>query len=423
MNEALPVSVVIVSRGRPDALARCLLGVSQQRYPEFEVVIVADKAGMARLWEMPEAVHAKLIRYDEPNIAYARNLGIIEACGEVVAFIDDDAVPEPSWLHYLVPPFQSPDVMAAGGYVLGRNGISYQWKAQSVDAIGRTQDIYADPEQVTVLSPTDNQAIKTQGTNMAVRRSWLVEEGGFDPGFHYFLDETDVNLRLAEAGLKTAIVPQALVHHGFAANASRTADRVPRDLFEIGASWAVFLDKHCPPDLRARALARARRIERRRALRHMVTGALEPRDVRRLLNRFDDGVQDGRARPHRRMAQLPPPDDPFRAYPGQADHRSLVVSGRPWQRYVKHAEALRERQAGRIVTEIILSPTAWRHRVHFESDGIWHQTGGLFGKSDRSDSPFKFWKFRRRVAREAERVRKFREIGRELVKRPLRYPN
>ena len=85
MNEALPVTVVIVSRGRPDALARCLLGVSQLRYPNFEVVIVADKAGMARLWGMPEAMHAKLIRYDDANISYARNLGIIEAGGEAVA--------------------------------------------------------------------------------------------------------------------------------------------------------------------------------------------------------------------------------------------------------------------------------------------------------------------------------------------------
>lgn len=413
MNEALPVTVVIVSRGRPDALARCLLGVSQLRYPNFEVVIVADKAGMARLWGMPEAMHAKLIRYDDANISYARNLGIIEAGGEAVAFIDDDAVPEPSWLQYLAEPFQSSQVMAAGGYVIGRNGISYQWKAQSVDVTGRAEDIHVDPDRTTILSPSEDRAIKTQGTNMAVRRSWLVNEGGFDPGFRYFLDETDINLRLAEAGLLTAIVPRALVHHGFEANASRSADRVPRDLYEIGASWAVFLNKHCPPDLRMRAQARARRAQRLRALRHMVAGRLEPRDVVRLMHGFDDGVRDGRSRPHRRMAPLPPPDDPFRLYPVRTDPSSLVVSGRPWQRYGTHAEALRERQAGRIVTEIILSPTAWRHNVRFGADGIWHQTGGLFGKSDRSDSAFKAWKFGRRVAREAERVRNVREIGME----------
>ncbi|WP_428927361.1 glycosyltransferase family 2 protein [Marinibacterium sp. SX1] len=409
------VSVVIVSRDRPEALARCLRGVAQQHYTNFEVVIVADRAGMARLWAMPEAIHAKQVRYDEANIAVARNLGIIEASGEVVAFIDDDAVPEPSWLSQLSLPFLSDHVTAAGGYVLGRNGISWQWRAQSVDVTGQADDIRVDPGRVTLLTPTAERGIKTQGTNMALRRSWLARHGGFDPGFRYFLDETDINLRLAESGNLTAVVPGAVVHHGFAANAVRDADRVPRDLFEIGASWAVFLDKHCPPERRARALARARQDERLRALRHMVAGTLEPRDVRRLMKGFDAGVEDGRARGHRRMVPLPEPDLPFRPYPARPDAPSLVVAGRPWQGRDRRAEALFQRQAGRIVTEIILSPSAWRHRVSFGPDGIWHQRGGLFGKSDRSDSPIRAWRFKRRIAREIERVRSVRLIERELA--------
>ncbi|CAN0582929.1 unnamed protein product, partial [Ectocarpus sp. 12 AP-2014] len=256
-------------------------------------------------------------------------------------------------------------VTAAGGFVLGRNGISYQWQAQSVDSTGRTRTIRVDPERVTLMSSSEDRAIKTQGTNMAVRRKWLVERGGFDPGFHYFLDETDVNLRLANEGCLTAIVPQALVHHGFAANSTRTAARVPVDLYEIGASWTVFLDKHCAPDLRTRILKRVRRNERRRVLRHMVSGALEPRDVRHLLKRFDEGCDAGRARGHRRMAMLPGPDDPYRRYPVKLEAPSLVVSGRLWQRSKLHALARHERQAGRVVTEIILSWTALRHKVRY----------------------------------------------------------
>ncbi|MGR3806143.1 glycosyltransferase family 2 protein [Marinibacterium profundimaris] len=420
MTEPLTVSVVIVSRGRPDALARCLLGVSQLRYPAFEVVIVTDRAGAARLWSMPESIHVKLLRYEEPNISVARNLGIAEAAGEIIAFIDDDAVPEPSWLTYLVEPFRSVSVTAAGGFVLGRNGISYQWQAQSVDYMGLSEDIHVDPDRFTILTPTAERAIKTQGTNMAVRRVWLAREGGFDPGFRYFLDETDVNLRLAETGCMTAVVPQALVHHGFAANATRTAERVPRDLFEIGASWAVFLDKHCPPGQRARALNRARRIERVRALRHMVAGRLEPRDVRRLMKSFEAGLKDGRARAHRRMAALGGPEEAFQRFPTAMERPSTVVAGRPWQRQSRLAHALWERGAGRVVTEIILSPTAWRHRVRFGADGIWHQCGGLFGKSDRSDSRFALWSFNRRVSREIRRVVNVRLISREQVESPRR---
>ncbi|MCB2152739.1 MAG: glycosyltransferase, partial [Rhodobacteraceae bacterium] len=59
----------------------------------------------------------------------ARNLGLAAAAGEIVAFIDDDAVPEPRWLARLTAPFADPGIAAAGGFVVGRNGISFQWRA------------------------------------------------------------------------------------------------------------------------------------------------------------------------------------------------------------------------------------------------------------------------------------------------------
>ncbi|MGV6849164.1 MAG: glycosyltransferase family 2 protein [Marinibacterium sp.] len=410
MIDALPVSVVIVSRERPDALARCLRGIAQLRYPTFEVVVVADKAGAARLWSMPEAAHVKLIRFDEPNISVARNLGICEAAGDVVAFIDDDAVPEPSWLTHLAAPFSAENVSAAGGFVRGRNGISWQWRAQSVDLTGYTVDLFLDPNKVTLLSPTPEKAIKTEGTNMAVRRDWLADQGGFDPRFHYFLDETDVNLRLAEMGCITAIAPQAQVHHGFAANDSRTRDRVPRDLTQIAASWSVFLDKYCPRPQTKRALARARHAERVRALRHMVAGRLEPRDVGRLMASFDAGLEIGHARGFRPMPPLPEPSEPFRRFPTPHHAQSVVVAGRVWRQKALLRKARLEREAGRIVTLISLSPTIFRHRVAFSDQGIWIQRGGIFGKSDRRDPTVRFWPFNRRVNREVERIRTVRLI-------------
>ena len=132
----LPVSVVIVSRGRPAALQRCLTGVSQLQYAPFEVIVVADPDGIAAARKMDFAAHLKLVAFDKANISAARNLGIAQAAGEIVAFIDDDAVPEPQWLRYLVAPSRQSDVAAMGGFVRGRNGISYQWRAQSVDGYG-----------------------------------------------------------------------------------------------------------------------------------------------------------------------------------------------------------------------------------------------------------------------------------------------
>ncbi|MCB2123539.1 MAG: glycosyltransferase, partial [Rhodobacteraceae bacterium] len=68
----------------------------------------------------------------------ARNLGLAAAAGEIVAFIDDDAVPEPRWLARLTAPFADPGIAAAGGFVVGRNGISFQWRASCADSHGRS---------------------------------------------------------------------------------------------------------------------------------------------------------------------------------------------------------------------------------------------------------------------------------------------
>lgn len=405
MSAGLTVSVVIVSHNRAQVLRRCLLGVSQLRYPRFEVVVVADAAGRAALRGLPFAAQAKLIAFEEANISAARNAGIAAAAGDVVAFLDDDAVPEPTWLTHLVAAFADPAVAAAGGYVRGRNGISFQSRAATVDGEGREVPLDLDPGRITLLTARPGRAIKTEGTNMAVRRAVLADLGGFDPRYRFFLDETDLNLRLAERGAVTALVPLAQVHHGFAVSARRRADRAPRDLSEIGASWAVFLSRHCPEAHRAEVWADIQARERRRLLRHMVAGRLEPHDVTRLLAGLRTGHAKGRARQPVPQEPLPEPGTPFRPVSLRPDARSVLLAGRAWARRRLHQQARIELSAGNTVTLFRFSPTALFHRVRFAEDGIWEQTGGLFGKSTRSQPLLRAWSFAGRVRAEAERQR------------------
>lgn len=114
-----PVSLIIVSRGRPAALARCVTAVMQLWYRPLEVIVVADRDGIARVSDLPTGASVKQVRFEEANIARARNAGIAAASGQIIAFIDDDAVPEPSWLNHLVAPFSDPAVAIVGGFVKG----------------------------------------------------------------------------------------------------------------------------------------------------------------------------------------------------------------------------------------------------------------------------------------------------------------
>ncbi|MGJ8596880.1 glycosyltransferase family 2 protein [Sulfitobacter sp.] len=397
------VSVIIVSRGRPDALLRCLTAVAQVQYRPFEVVVVACPAGIAVTETFEILPNIKCIAFDEANISVARNLGLVNAAGEIVAFIDDDAVPEPQWLHHLVAPAVRSDVAAMGGFVRGRNGISFQYKARTLDAQGTPYDVEIDPLQATILVPPKGRAIKTEGTNMAFRRDVLVGIGGFDPAFRFYLDETDVNMRLARAGYATALVPLAQVHHGYAASATRRRDRVPRDLFEIGASWAVFQRKHMPKDIRATHWATQVASERKRLLEHMVAGRLEPRDVRRLMKGLKAGYSEGQSRSFggttlARHALLP-----FR--PVQAPRRAAhFTTVRGLSGTAAIAAAAQRVAKGSIETVLVLSFTALFHRVYFDAKGVWVQRGGLFGRSDRDDPLFRLTTKPRRAERERVRV-------------------
>ncbi len=398
------VSVVVVSRGRPAALMRCLNGLAQLDYAPFELVVVACPAGADAVRARTDAGAIKLIGFDEANISAARNHGIAAAAGELVAFIDDDAVPEPLWLRHLAAPFGDAAVAAAGGYVLGRNGISFQWRARSVDRTGQAHALDYEADAPTVLQGGPDRAIKTEGTNMALRRDVLAEMGGFDPAFRYYMDETDLNMRLAREGHATALVPMAQVHHGFAESRQRAADRSPRDLFEIAASQMVYLRKHCPEDLRERAWRDFRDDQRRRALRFMQRGPLGADDVARLMRRLRLGRRDGADRPLVPLPRIARAPDGFLPYPGRPGARRVVLAGRTRQAARLRREAARHVAQGDIVTLFLLSPTALYHHVRFTGDGVWEQTGGVFGRSMRQAPLVQMTRFDSRVAQEVSRV-------------------
>jgi O-antigen biosynthesis protein len=399
------VSVIIVSRHRPAALLRCIVGLGQQDHRNFEVIVVADPKAAEAVSALPQPI--KLISFDQANISAARNLGLAQAAGAVVAFIDDDAVPEPSWLSRLVAPFQDREVVAATGFVRGRNGISYQWKACEVDGLGDDHDL--NILDTTVVTPTAGRAVKTQGTNCAFRAETLRQIGGFDPAYRFYLDDADVDMRLVSLG-KTAVVPEAEVHHGYQASARRTANRVPLSLYDIAASTAIFLRRHAvAPDFDL-ALAKLSRRESTRINHHRAAGRLDANAELALLRSMTEGWKAGLACELGSLAPIAKGDVPFLAFPSLGPIAGRILSGRFWQKSALRSAALAS-VGQAIVTVICLSPTARPHRMEFQPEGFWLQTGGLFGRSDRSGPKFRLIGFRKRIRSEICRISKVRPIG------------
>ena len=145
-------SIVINTDNRARSLAKTLESLRHLDYPDFEVCVVRGPTPDPTS-EVLEPWHGKikLAQCSVRNLAVSRNIGIAMSAGEIVAFIDDDAVPEPEWLRDLAATYETSDIDAAGGFVHDHTGVSFQWRYGTSNRLGESKLdwSHATPELLT----------------------------------------------------------------------------------------------------------------------------------------------------------------------------------------------------------------------------------------------------------------------------------
>ncbi len=374
------VSLIVPNRGRLEELAQLLRALSYQNHPNFELLIITDQPeAVARL---SHADRAQIFTCQSANIATARNIGLAHAAGEIIAFCDDDALPEPTWLARLIAPFAQDNLGAVSGPVIGRNGVSQQWGLCEIGDDGADTRL-PEPQDTRIFAPKRPRAIKTAGTNCAFARAVFDQLGGFDEAFHYYLDEADVNLRLNASTFRTAYVPDARVMHGYAASAQRRQNRAPKSLFEIGASHAVFLRKHLDKTARPAATTSFQTAQRKRLIALMTIGLIEPRDIAPLMTTLAAGIEAGNTRDFNKTTLTPNANDfrPFNTAKTKPEHR--ILRARLFTRARRHREAKALAAKGHPVTVIEVLPSARALTRRFTKNGYWLSRVGQFGPLER----------------------------------------
>jgi glycosyltransferase involved in cell wall biosynthesis len=195
------VSVIVCTYNGGRTIGECLNGLDRLKYPNYEVIVVDDGSTDST----PQIVarhNVKLISTDNHGLSSARNTGLRAASGEYVAYIDDDAWPDPHWLDYLVHTFETSDYAGVGGpnLVPPDDGPVSQCVANS-------------PGGPTHVLLTDQLAEHIPGCNMAFRASRLREIGAFDSQFRIAGDDVDVCWRLQDKGYTLGFHPTAIVWH------------------------------------------------------------------------------------------------------------------------------------------------------------------------------------------------------------------
>lgn len=239
--------MVVNTFNRRDSLERTLRSLEWLDYPNFEVVVVNGPStdGTEELLE-EFAGRIKIGHCPNRNLSESRNIGIRLAAGEVVAFIDDDAYPDPAWLDRLAETYEWDEVAAAGGPTVGHTGFWYQAWHSRADRFGNIWTDFPPCINHTLLlaAPGSQQYMYTIGTNSSFRREILVQLGGFDEEFEYYLDETDLCCRLIDAGYVVMALDEGFVYHKFLPSDIRERNDVIKDWYQVLKSRFYFGMKH-----------------------------------------------------------------------------------------------------------------------------------------------------------------------------------
>ncbi len=195
------ISVVVCSYNGSRTIRQTLEGLRGLQYPRFEVIVVDDGSTDSTA-ALAGEYDARLIRTQNQGLSAARNVGWQAARGEIVAYLDDDAIPDAHWLQYLASAFMAHDYAGIGGPNLGV--LEDGFMAQCVDHA---------PGNPTHVLLTDREAEHLPGCNMAYRRACLEAIEGFDAQFRIAGDDVDLCWRLHQRGWKLGFHPAAMVWH------------------------------------------------------------------------------------------------------------------------------------------------------------------------------------------------------------------
>ncbi len=195
------ISVVCCCYNGAKFIGDCLEALTRQDYPDYEVIVIDDgstddTAAIASRYDV------RLTSQENKGLSAARNEGMRQATGEITAYIDDDAYPDPDWLRYIAWTYMQGGHDGAGGPNLPPPGDGLMADLVALAPGG--------PNHVLI---TDTVAEHVPGCNSTYRTEALRAIGGYDARYRTAGDDVDVGWRIQERGGTIGFSAGAMVWH------------------------------------------------------------------------------------------------------------------------------------------------------------------------------------------------------------------
>jgi len=238
------ISVVICTRDRTDLLKGALEALLALDYPDREIIVIDNAPTNSSTAEFVARLPVRYVKEERPGLDWARNRGIAEARHEIIAFTDDDARPDRSWLRVIASAFADPEIMAVSGLVA----------AAELETVPQQQFelIYGGMLQHLDRRKTNGSELSVEqllwasdygvGANMAFRRQVFAEVGNFDPALDVGTPTRgggDIEMfhRILAKGYSTLYEPSAFVWHLH----RRSGEALSKQLQDNGRGFGAFL--------------------------------------------------------------------------------------------------------------------------------------------------------------------------------------
>lgn len=217
----LQISAIICTHNRDTYLGAAIDSLLVQELgKEFEVIVVDNgSSDTTRTVVEQRLSHPRLQYIYEPviGLSVARNTGARVARGEILAYLDDDAVASPGWLQVLASAYSSNEKLAIAG---GKVTLLWQPDLQPPPwlspGLAGNLGAYDLGDKILYI---DKPGLTPRGLNYSIRRTFLEQIGGFDPqlgriGKNLLSNEELQMTELAlQQGWQVAYLPQAVVAH------------------------------------------------------------------------------------------------------------------------------------------------------------------------------------------------------------------
>jgi glycosyltransferase involved in cell wall biosynthesis len=205
----LTATIVICTRNRPTLLRKCLEGIAHLERTPDQVIVVDNTSGDKETETVARGFAAVYTVEPIRGLSRARNRGMSESNSEIVAYLDDDAVPDERWLGNLLGPFKDPQVAAVTGRIVTPQSPAENSTSQVVRFLSSK-----DPKWFEIVTFGGFGL----GSNMAFRRKTCADQRVFDErlgrGAPFQIAEENCALAfLLSHGYTAVYLPDAIVFH------------------------------------------------------------------------------------------------------------------------------------------------------------------------------------------------------------------